>query len=434
MERTPSGSDSTADLGLDLGSEVTRALRETLPAVAEHTVAAVIVEVPAYAGALRGEMGLNISGAVEMALLGFLKLASRPGHSDPGTPLGPALDTAYALGRGEARSGRSVDALLAAYRVGARVAWRELAATAAASGMAVTTMASFADLVFAYIDELSAASVAGHTDELATSGRVRERYLERLGQHLLAGAPADVLMAAAARADWPVPQTLTAVLLPVDHDRGLTAVLPADTLRPREEIPGAPQSPETAVLLVPDLAGPDRHRLLGTLNGRHAVVGPAKPWMQARSSYLRTVRALAMLPSRPDSGSGRGSGPGSMGGSGTAGPAAVDTERHLPELVLSADPEALADLRTQVLAPLAELRPVAAERLAQTLRSWLLHQGRRDEVAADLVVHAQTVRYRMGQLRELYGDRLQDPATVLALTIALGSGSPPVHDRVTHEP
>jgi hypothetical protein len=34
------------------------------------------------------------------------------------------------------------------------------------------------------------------------------------------------------------------------------------------------------------------------------------------------------------------------------------------------------------------------------------------------------VRYRMGQLRDLYGDRLDDPATVLALTIALGSAAP----------
>jgi len=416
MDR-PTSDAGTADL--DLGSDIARALRDTLPSVAEHTVAAVVVEVPAYADAFSGEMGMNISGAVEKALLGFLKLATRPGHSDPGTPLGPALDTAYALGRGEARSGRSVDALLAAYRVGARVAWRELSATAATAGIPVTTMASFADLVFAYIDELSAASVAGHTDELATSGRVRERYLERLGQHLLAGAPADVLMASAARADWPAPSTLTAILLPVAHDRGLTALLPAGTLRPREELPGAPGGPvsgpvsgsvdsaETVLLLVPDLAEPDRRRLLGTLAGRRAVVGPPRAWMQVRSSYLRTVRALQVLPASTNDAN------------------AVDTEEHLVDLVLRADPDALADLRAQALAPLAGLRPATAERLAGTLRSWLLHQGRRDEVAADLVVHAQTVRYRMGQLRELYGDRLQDPATVLALTIALGADPSP---------
>jgi DNA-binding PucR family transcriptional regulator len=96
-----------------------------------------------------------------------------------------------------------------------------------------------------------------------------------------------------------------------------------------------------------------------------------------------------------------------------------DTERHLTSLVLSADPEALADLRAQALAPLAGLRPGTAERLAETLRSWLLHQGRRDDVAADLHVHAQTVRYRMTQIRELYGDQLTHPDSVLKLTIGL---------------
>jgi DNA-binding PucR family transcriptional regulator len=49
----------------------------------------------------------------------------------------------------------------------------------------------------------------------------------------------------------------------------------------------------------------------------------------------------------------------------------------------------------------------------------LLHQGRRNAVAADLVVHPQTVRYRLNQLRERYGSRLDDPAEVLELTVAL---------------
>ncbi|MGH3523709.1 MAG: helix-turn-helix domain-containing protein, partial [Mycobacterium sp.] len=97
----------------------------------------------------------------------------------------------------------------------------------------------------------------------------------------------------------------------------------------------------------------------------------------------------------------------------------VDTENHLAELVLSADPEAVEDLRRQVLAPMAGLRPNTAERLEETLRSWLLHRGQRDAVAADLFVHPQTVRYRMTQLRELYGDRLNDPQTILELTVAL---------------
>ena len=90
------------------------------------------------------------------------------------------------------------------------------------------------------------------------------------------------------------------------------------------------------------------------------------------------------------------------------------------DLVLTADPQALADLRASVLAPLDELRPAAAAKLRETLRAWLLHQGRREDVAAALFVHPQTIRYRMTQVRDLFGDRLEDPDTVLALTIALG--------------
>src|SRR5829696_8958771 len=110
-------------------------MQAELPAVAEQTVATIVVEVPSYADAFAGEMGRAISNAVELALGGFLDLATAPGGVDPSLPIGPALEGAYRLGRGEARSGRSMDALLAAYRVGARVSWRQMSATAVAEGL-----------------------------------------------------------------------------------------------------------------------------------------------------------------------------------------------------------------------------------------------------------------------------------------------------------
>ena len=405
LDDDPSGSRTARGAAeLDLDEAMTDLLRSRLPVVAEHTVAAVIVEVPGYTNALAGPMGANISNAVQLALGGFLSLAARPRGTDPGTPLAPALEGAYALGRGEARSGRSMDALLAAYRVGARVAWRELSATAVEAGLPSGTLAKFAELVFAYIDELSAASVAGHTDELATTGRVRRRYLQRLGTSLLLGEPTDRLVASAARADWEPPGTLTAVLLPSAHVRGVLGLLDDRTLRPEEDLPDldGEDEDEVAVLLVPDADRTGRAALLRALRGHHACAGPSRPWTDVRASYLRALRALRL-------------------GLAPAGEDVTDTEQHLPALVLSADPSALADLRAQVLEPLAGLRPATAERLAETLVAWLLHQGRRDDVAAALHVHPQTVRYRMGQVRELYGDRLSDPDTVLALTVALAS-------------
>ncbi len=395
-------------LSLSIDEAVVRALRDQLPRVAAHTVAAVTAEVPGYSGSLSGAMGENIGAAVQMALAGFLKLAAGATGTDPSTPLGPTLEGAYDLGRGEARNGRSMDALLAAYRVGARVAWRELAAVAAQAGVGAATMAQFAELVFAYIDELSAASAAGHTDELSTSGRVRERYRERLGQHLLAGDGPDVLAAAAERADWTPPTTLTALLVPSAQVRGVLASLGPDTLVAGEDLSdaeGAGAGQPLTLLLVPDVDGPGRRHLIRVLADRQAVLGPPRPWSLARSSYDRAARTAAMV------------------AAGTTPDGPVDSEDHLAELIVSADPGALDDLRTRALAPLNGLRPATRERLEETLRSWLLHQGRRDAVAAELHVHAQTVRYRMGQVRELYGDRLDDPATVLDLLLALSGGA-----------
>jgi hypothetical protein len=393
---------------LQLDHAVLRVLRERLPAIATTTVSAVVDEVPDYRGALGGSAGDTIERAVQMAIAGFLKLAGGGSDVDPSTPLGPTREGAYALGRGEARGGRSMDSLLAAYRVGARVSWRELARAAAEAGLPATTMAKFAELLFAYIDELSAASVAGHSDELTTSGRVRDRYRELLGRHLLARAGADALTAAAARAEWTPPTSLTAVLLPAAQARRALASLGAETLQVGEDLQGIedvdPDHP-ISLLMVPDADGPGRRHLLRLLGGRHAVVGPPRPWVDARSSYDRAARTMGLTR-------------GSRGGD------PIDTEQHLADLVLTADPEALSDLRARMLAPLADVPPATRDRLAETLLSWLLHQGRRDEVAAELHVHPQTVRYRMGQVRELYGDRLSDPEVVRELVLALPARAP----------
>jgi hypothetical protein len=384
---------------------VAQAMRTELPAVAQATVAEIIVEVPSYAHEFTGHMGEVIRNAVELALGGFLELATARSGADASTPIQAAADGAYELGRGEARSGRSMDALLAAYRVGARVSWRHLSASAVSAGLTVEQLARFAELVFAYIDQLSAASVAGHSDELETTGRVRTRYLERLAGLLLAGGPLPELTAAAERADWAPPRTLTAVILPEAAVRGVLVSLDGRTLRSNQDVPGLESTTELVVLLVPDADGRSRPALVRSLDGRDAVVGPPRPWPEAHASYARAVRALQL-------------------GLAFEGSEPLDTERRLADLVLRADGEALADLRARMLAPLDDLTPAAREKLVDTLRAWLLHHGRREQIAAALFVHPQTVRYRMGQLRERYGKRLEDPHTVLELTIALGLSTP----------
>ena len=221
--------------------------------------------------------------------------------------------------------------------------WRGAAAEA---GVEAATMAQFAELVFAYIDELSAASVAGHTDELSTSGRVRERYRERLGQHLLAGARATERARGRRRAGG---------LAGARHaDRGAAARPPqvrgvarvpgsGHRCRSARTCPGADdrrRADRTRCCWCPTSRARGRRHLLRVLDGRHAVVGPARP-VDPGPRLLRPRRADPRRWS-------------------TARPRAAArwTPRSTsPTWSSRADPEALADLRARVLAPLADLRP-----------------------------------------------------------------------------
>jgi sugar diacid utilization regulator len=408
MVASASGTAAEHAAELVIPPQVQSELKHALPQVAADAVQAIIVEVPSYAEARDYLVG-NIESAVQVALGSFLTMAAR--SADPSSPLGPARQASYALGRGEARSGRSMDALLSAYRIGARVSWRELSAVAVRAGMSAPLLAQFAELVFAYIDELSAASVAGHADELATAERSQERRLERLALDLLRGASEEVSTRRAERAGWALPKTVTVLLVPDERLHEARALVDPRSLFLGEDLPDLAGSEDFVALLVPDLRVTARRRLLRSLRDHGAVLGPPRPWPQASSSYRRALRAARLLAIES---------PGRT--------TAYDTDAHLAELVLSADTEALADLRARALAPLDELTPAAREKLVETLRLWLLLGGRREAVAAGLFVHPQTVRYRMGQLRELFGDRLDDAATVLDLVIALGVPTTPGPD------
>jgi hypothetical protein len=406
----------------NLTGPVLVALEGRLHDVAQQTIDAVAHEVPGYRGALDEAAQAILAQAVELALSGFLSLAAA--DQDPSAPLAPALQGAFALGQGEARRGRPMDALLAAYRVGARVSWRGLAGAAVDAGLPADEVVLFAELVFAYIDALSAASVAGHAEELAVAGRVRQRNLERLAHGLLVGTPADQLQAAAQRAEWTPPAGLLAVVLPETRVADVLARIDPRTLQPGDDIPGL--EPGESVLLVPDPDARFHAGLVRGLDGDGAVVGPARPWLEASGSFQRALRAWRL--GLTGSATARPTGGGSAAGSATrTSGRVVHTEQVLPELVVAADPAALADLRARALAPLADLRPAVAHRLTETLRAWLLNRGRREEVAAALFVHPQTVRYRMGQVRELFGDALDDPRVTLELTLALTLADPPGH-------
>src|SRR3954449_5967148 len=135
-------------------------LRPGLPALAEEIMAAIAEAVPEYDRPMRGAFGRGVRTGVEQALAQFVDLLGAPEAA-------PRGGVYRALGRGEHRQGRTLDALQAAYRIGARVAWRRLSRVAARAGASVEAQHDFAEAIFAYIDQLAAESVEGYADAQA---------------------------------------------------------------------------------------------------------------------------------------------------------------------------------------------------------------------------------------------------------------------------
>src|SRR3954447_10756086 len=168
------------------------------PSLGDEILAVIAEEVPEYARPLEGNFGRGLRLGVEEALRQFARLVA-----DPDTGRAQSREVYRGLGRGEMREGRGLDALQAAYRVGARVAWRHLSEVGLRAGLEPAELCALADAIFAYIDELSADSVEGYAQAQQAAAGERERRRRRVLAALL-GGDAEALRAAALEAGWPL--------------------------------------------------------------------------------------------------------------------------------------------------------------------------------------------------------------------------------------
>jgi hypothetical protein len=380
---------------LALPREVSDLLRPKMPGIVEAIIDAVPQLVPAYARPIEGRFGRGLRRGVAAALERFPQL--------PGTRL-PALSEesrqlVAGLGSGEFRQGRSMDALLSAYRMGARVTFREMSRISMEKDLGQSVVVDLGESILAYIDELSAVSAEAYAFEQSErAGAVDRRRTELLELLLMGQADEAALRQAASMADWSLPARLVVVTLPLDRSAGLRLQLGPGTLVVERET--------DAVALVPARKSEAaRAALEKALKGRSASVGPAGSWEKVPDSLRLAVLAASVLPPRE----------------GPEDPP-IWADDHLAQIVLGSEPSAIAELAGRWLAPLEGLRPAQRERLAETLLSWLRHWGQRAPVAAELGIHPQTVGYRAAQLRELFGDALEDPRARFELELALHAG------------
>jgi hypothetical protein len=376
--------------------EVADVIEPELEATTDEILATIAREVPDYARPLEGSFGRGVRTGVTEALRQFVELIRSPSGAR-----GPGREVYVALGSGELRQGRTLDALQSAYRVGARVAWRRLAAAATRAGVEADVLSLLAESIFAYIETLSADSVEGYAEARARIEGERRRRRHELVAALVREPPADEadLRAASEAVAWRMPRTAAALACDEEQLERLATRLPADALAAGMDGVGC--------AIVPDPDGPGRPRQIeratgGAGMGAHAVLGPTGPaatlaasWFLARAT-LRAVEAGAIE---------------------TRG--LVRADDVLSKLLLFENARLAERIATRWLTPLAELTPKARRRMEETALAYMHQRGNAAAMARALGVHPQTARYRLRGLRELLGDSIEDPDARFEIELAL---------------
>ncbi|WP_316775665.1 helix-turn-helix domain-containing protein [Streptomyces sasae] len=379
--------------------ELVGRLRDQLVTVADEVEEEVRRQVPEYAqpeGALQRRLR---TGVVE-GLTFFVDHIA-----DPSDQRAAIAETHYELGWKTAAAGRSLEAFQSALRVGGLRAWHLMGRTAEDLGLDSALVSALGELAFRTLHEAAEAAAAGYGEaRLRDSGELEPRR-RRLLLGLLLGeqpAPPQVVQEVAHSARWAVPEQVAVVVF---------ATGPTDA----EDPPPTPVGTLTDLdahpprLLLPDPDGCrrfDDRALAVALGGRPAVLGPTVPLAQAAQSLRWARRALDLVE--------RGVLPGQ---------GLLRCADHLPALLLRGDEPLLAHLATRALAPLEAVPEAHRDRLRETLLAWLLGGSNVPDTAARLRVHPQTVRYRLRQLDQLFGDALHTPDTRLALMLALQAES-----------
>src|ERR1700759_3870725 len=272
----------------ELPAEVVTVLRPALDDVAGEIIQAVAT-LPAYARPVDGPFGAGLQAGVQQALRHFVAEIEAGGAVE-------RADVYRALGQGEMRAGRSLESLLSAYRIGARVAWRRFAAEGVAAGLDPDTLYLLAESIFAYIDLLSAESAEGHALEQSAVAGEAELRRRRLARMLVREQPAEVSIVRAGpnQARWALPRTVAVLRVggrgrePVASHLGVEAI--SDTIG------------ETLVAVIPDPDGPGRRAAIERVirdAGAIAGLGTTVAWGNAAVSLARATAALALADGSP---------------------------------------------------------------------------------------------------------------------------------------
>jgi hypothetical protein len=373
-----------------LPRELASILRPEMPSVADEIVAEIRAAFPEYAVPTEGPLGRFLRSGVRQALTAFIDMVA-----DPAAPREDLAEVCRMLGQYEAREGRSLDSLQAAYRIAARIAWRRAMELGRRANFSADVMSMLADAAFDYLDELASYSQRGYLEERARSAEIAREMRRRLLAAILGSPPASprALAELADQAGWEVPGTVTMV-----------AVQPGPGLADREvdgELLGNLSDPRPHLLVPGSFSGNARTAAMALIGGCRVAAGLTVPLPSAADSLRWARQALALAEHGVITGS------------------FVRCEDHLVTLWLMADTALAEQLARRELGGLACLTAPRRRQLTETLAAVLEIRGTAAEVAERLEVHPQTVRYRIRQLRRLLGTKFTNPDARFAMELAV---------------
>jgi hypothetical protein len=373
-------------------AEVADQLGPMLPKVVEEMVTEIHASVAEYARPGDGSYEHAVRRGAEEAAGHFVARIA-----DPAASCGQAAEVFRRLGAAEASEGRSLEALQAALRAGARVALRWLTHASQWMDAPLETLSLLAEALFVFLDEIAALSAEGYAEAQAQVAGELQRRRRRLVGLLLAEPPAAVeaIDEMTRLAQWRQPRQLSVVVLTGRQPPGgPVPALPAEVLQDLDRTP--------PVLIAPDPYGPGRRDMLDRgLRGFQCAVGPPVGLHEAVKSLHWAREALTLA------------GQGVFGGY-----SIIHCDDHLTDMVLRRGGDLLDRLKARRLAPLKDMAPGRQDMLAETLLAWL-ETGKSSGVAARLFIHPQTARYRLHKLQDLFGEQLDNPDARFELALVL---------------
>jgi hypothetical protein len=370
-------------------------LRPEFAAVAAEIVDEIRAKIPNYARPIDGPYGKSIRSGVQHALTLFIDQIANPDASAQ-----KCYEVHHKLGQNEMREGRSLDDLQAAYRIGARVAWRRVMRLGKRNGLSSVVMSQLADSVFAYMDKLASVALDGYLEAKATSAGALETWRRRLLGMILQSppAPAAAIAELAQLISWTVPEKVSPIAvhpLPGTGHNQRKPTLDGDVLADLDGI-------EPRLLVPGEVTDGRLAAIRAALPQCRLAVGPCVRLDSAAYALRWARKALTLaqqgvLPDRQ----------------------VIRCEQYLSTVLVHSDDRLLTTLRERLLTPLRGLTVKQRERMLETLRAWLDVQGSVPDMATLLDVHPQTVRYRMRQLEQSLGHLLHDPHQRFELELVL---------------